>query len=168
MIRCRTSWRRAALAVCSAFALGILLNGCTVSPDADSGFERLDSTISGWRGVDSASVSGTFDGLPSSRSLSMDITLEDASNADLAEFVDRTLGTAWTFDVYEPSSVFVSLVDGAAPVPDGQIPHVLDLTPEAASLNLTDVTMGKDFLSVSRDEMVEHYGSWPAAQVPAP
>jgi len=143
--------------------IAAVLSGCAASSGADAGFETLEKTISSWEGVQSAEVSGAYDGLPTSRSLSVDITLDDALSVDLEEYLDRTLQAAWSYDVYEPSSVFVSFVDGSVPVADGYVPRTLDLTGPVDVLGLEDVAFGKEFLSVSSDEMVKHYGSWPAS-----
>lgn len=153
--------RRIALVVAASIAMVVAVAGCSASPSAEDGFTRLETAVSTWDGVDSVAVTGAYDGLPTSRSLSIDVVLEDASETDLADYLDRTLKVAWSFDAYKPSAIFVSFVDGKEPVPDGQIPRTIDLTDEAASLGLTDVTTGKNFLSVPIDEMEAHYGRWP-------
>jgi hypothetical protein len=153
---------RIAIVVAVSVAITVAVSGCAASPSANDEFTRLDSEVSSWDGVDSVAVDGAYDGLPTSRSLSIDVTLTDASETDLTDYLDRTLKLAWTFDAYKPSSIFVSFVDDKVEVPDGQIPRTIDLTDEVASLGFTDVTTGKNFLSVPNDAMAEHYGPWPA------
>ncbi|MFG6502465.1 hypothetical protein [Microbacterium sp. P05] len=143
--------------------LVVLLAGCTLSPAADPGFEELSETVSALPGVQDVSVDGAFDGLPTSRSLTISASVDEVAAGDLADLLDRTLAAAWSFDVYEPSAVSVSFADGAHPVPSGQYPPVLDMTDAVAELGLDDVSVGKTFLSVPQEQMIEHYGEWPAS-----
>ncbi|MCS5719367.1 hypothetical protein N1027_14610 [Herbiconiux sp. CPCC 205763] len=146
----------------AAVVVILTLTGCTVSPQADDGFNRIESTIASWEGVEAVVVGGAFNGLPTSRTLSVDVTLDDTTSADLPDYLDRTLDAAWSFDVYEPSGVSVSFVDGAQSVPDGQIPLRLDLTDVAAELGLPDTAVHKNFVMVPSEQMAELYGPWPA------
>ncbi|WP_066044016.1 hypothetical protein [Herbiconiux solani] len=158
--RTRTRILRMTAAAAVLAGLGLVLTGCgTQSPRVDTEFERMGEAIGGWPSVESASVNGSYNGLPTSRNLEIEINLEQTDGVDLSEYLNHALENAWKFDVYEPAHVWVDMYDMSVDVAPGYARKAIDLTDAAAPLGFEAEHDGE--VSVSADDMAEKYGPWP-------
>jgi hypothetical protein len=156
-----------ALTASVALLVTVGLTGCSTLKSAEPSFDQLEKTVKTWPGVEKVSVSGSYNGLPTSRNLSFHIDLADASRTDLPQFVDDVLALGWSFDAYKPEEVSISIIDLAIPPAAGYVATPIDLHDAMTALDIPDVFYTPKQTIVSEDELEKRYGSWPTDS-PAP
>lgn len=153
-------------AVAAAFAIPALLGltACGGATSAETEFASLQSQISGWPNIAEVSVSGSYNGLPTSRNLSLWVSVDDVSSVDLAALTDRLLAAAWSFQSYEPQDVSLSLHDAALPEPaEGVYAPTVDLTAALESLGLEEAKVGSQLVFFDKEIMTSRFGEWPGS-----
>ncbi|MCU1413966.1 MAG: hypothetical protein JWN80_1306 [Microbacteriaceae bacterium] len=152
-------------AVAAALAIPIALSGCVMQSDSEvtSGLQKtLASQVPHATG---AVVGLASDG--AERTVAVRLYVDDDQPAVVTAAVDKAVGLAWAGMPSEPSSVVISVVDGAEPAGASTSDSGgLDLSAAAADLGFRVPGIGRDSLIIYRSELAKKYGSWhaPATQ----
>ncbi|MFZ4893413.1 hypothetical protein ACL9RL_03070 [Plantibacter sp. Mn2098] len=159
--------RAVAAAVVAAALLPVLtLTGCAPkTPDT----EPIRDQIVQLNGVEGASVRMTKSGLPTNRTVDVQLFVQSAESVDLPKLLEGALEAAWTRSDVEPSSgVKVAVIVGEDPTK--RVEYLENVTTLPLGQAATALGFGTDeysdfdrFISVWKNGMVAHYGEWKPA-----